>query len=149
MTDYRRILAVDPGTVRIGLALSDDMLWTARPLEVRKVKGVDSDVAYLVTKAKELDVREVIIGVPYRLDGSESRSTQKAKAFGAALKVGLAPTGIPLTEHDEALTTWEADEQLKAKGLGPQERRKVIDAHAAAVLLQEVLDQRGTGTGSG
>ncbi len=147
--DYRRILAVDPGTVRIGLALSDDMLWTARPLEVRKVKGVDLDVAYLVTKAKELDVREVVIGVPYRMDGSESRSTQKAKAFAAVLKVGLEPLGIPLTEHDEALTTWQADEKLKAKGLGPQERRKMIDAYAAAVLLQEVLDLRGTGTGSG
>ncbi len=138
----RRILAVDPGSVRIGLALSHDMQWRAKPLEVRKVKGLASDVAYLVTKAKELDVEEVIIGVPYRLDGSESRSTVKAKAFAAALREALAVLSVPLTEHDEALTTWEADEKLKAKGILPQDRRKVIDAHAAAVLLQEVLDQR-------
>lgn len=142
MTETRRILAVDPGTVRIGLAVSDDMQWSAKPLEVRKVKGVAEDVAYIVTKVREQDAGEVIIGVPYRLDGSESRSTEKAKAFAQSLRAALAEHGVPVTEHDEALTTWEADEKLKAKGLLPKDRRKLIDAYAAAVLLQEVLDQR-------
>ena len=59
------------------------------------------------------------------------------------IKCGLAACDVPVTEHDEALTTWEAEERLKAKGLSPQQRRKTIDAHAAAVLLQEVLDTRG------
>lgn len=143
MSEPKRILAVDPGTARIGLALSDDMHWTARPYEVRKVKGLAADLEYLLRKVSELDIGEVIVGVPYTLDGGESHSTRKAKAFAAALREALAETDVPVTEHDEALTTWEADEKLKAKGLSPQQRRKMIDAHAAAVLLQEVLDQRG------
>jgi len=140
MRETRRILGVDPGTVRIGLALSDDMQWTARPLEVRKVKGLEADIAYIQTKVREHDVGEVVVGVPYTLEGGETRSTQKAKDFAAALRSAL---DVPVTEHDEALTTWEAEEKLKARGLLPKDRRKMIDAFAAAVLLQEVLDQRG------
>jgi putative Holliday junction resolvase len=135
-------MAVDPGTARIGLALSDDMLWTARPLEVRKVSSLAADLAFIAAKVKAHEVSEVVVGVPYRLDGSESRSTEKAKAFAAALRAAL---DVPVTEHDEALTTWEAEEKLKARGLLPQDRRKLVDAFAAAVLLQEVLDQRGGG----
>lgn len=137
-------MAVDPGTARIGLALSDDMMWTARPLEVRKVSGLEADVAFIAAKVKEHDVAELVVGVPYRLDGSESRSTEKAKAFAAALR---AAVDVPVLEHDEALTTWEAEEKLKARGLLPKDRRKFVDAFAAAVLLQEVLDQRNGGAG--
>lgn len=143
MSAPKRLLAVDPGTVRIGLAISDEMGWTARPLEVRKVKGLEADLEYLKRKVEELDVGEVIVGVPYSLDGGETWSTEKAKRFAHALREALAEIGVPVTEHDEALTTWEAEEKLKAKGLTPQQRRKTIDAHAAAVLLQEVLDVRG------
>ncbi|MCA9553737.1 MAG: Holliday junction resolvase RuvX [Myxococcales bacterium] len=139
-----RLMAVDPGTARIGLALSDDMMWTARPLEVRKVSGLEADVAFIAAKVKEHDVAELVVGVPYRLDGSESRSTEKAKAFAAALR---AAVDVPVLEHDEALTTWEAEEKLKARGLLPKDRRKFVDAFAAAVLLQEVLDQRNGGAG--
>lgn len=140
MSEPKRLLGIDPGTARIGLAISDDMLWRARPLEVRKVKGLAEDLEYLRTKVAELDIGEVIVGVPYTLDGNESHSTRKAKAFAAALREALE---VPVTERDEALTTWEADEKLKAKGLSPLQRRKTIDAHAAAVILQEVLDERG------
>ena len=81
-----------------------------------------------------------MVGVPYTLEGGQTRSTQKAKDFAAELRAAL---DVPVTEHDEALTTWEAEEKLKARGLLPKDRRKMIDAFAAAVLLQEVLDARG------
>ena len=139
MDDKHRILAVDPGTARIGLALSDDMQWTARPLEVRKVKGLAEDVAFIAAKVAEHEVGELVVGVPYRLDGSVSRSTEKALAFAAALRDAVS---VPVLEHDEALTTWEAEDKLKARGLLPKDRRKLVDAFAAAVLLQEVLDLR-------
>lgn len=134
-----RILALDPGTARIGLAISDDMGWRAKPLEVRKVKGRAADLDYLVRKVEELRVVEVVVGVPYTLDGGKSISTEKALAFAAELRARLS---VPVTERDEALTTWAADEKLKSKGVLPMDRRKTIDAEAAAVLLQEVLDER-------
>lgn len=133
------MLAVDPGTKRLGLAISDDMQWTARPLEVWRAKGHAEDAEHVVEVARAHDVGELVVGVPYRLDGSPSRSTEKALAFVAALR---AATELPVIERDEALTTWAAEERLKERGMLPRDRRKLIDAYAAAVILQEFLDAR-------
>ncbi|MEQ8981770.1 MAG: Holliday junction resolvase RuvX [Deltaproteobacteria bacterium] len=132
---------MDPGTKRIGLALSDDMQWTARPFEVWPSKGTDADVAHVFEVVRANEVGEIVVGVPYRLDGTPSRSTEKALAFVAALRAA-APEGMPVTERDEALTTWAAEERLKERGMLPRDRRKLIDAFAAAVILQELLDER-------
>lgn len=118
------------------------MWMAARPLEVRKVQGVEADVAYIRTLVEQHEAGEVLIGVPYTLEGNETWSTKKALAFAAALRDGL---DVPVIEKDEALTTWEAEEQLKARGLLPLDRRKLVDAFAAAVLLQELLDERAGG----
>lgn len=144
MSEGRRILGLDPGTKRLGVALSDDMQWHARPLEVWKLERGPGDIEHIRALIEEHDVGEVVIGVPYRLDGSVSASTERALEFVARVRVGV---DVPVTERDEALTTWEAEETLKAKGLLPKDRRGLVDAYAAAVMLQEVLDERGGAAG--
>ena len=141
MSPTRRILAVDPGTKPLGLALSDDLLWGARPLEVWLVRGTEADVAHILEVVAEHEVGEVLVGVPYRLGGGESASTERAKAFLEALRNAL-PRDVQLTERDEALTSWAAEEKMKEAGLSPKARKAQVDAYAAAVILEEVLEER-------
>jgi putative Holliday junction resolvase len=135
---YGRILGIDPGTKRIGFALSDDLRWTAQPLEVWKRRSVAEDVAHVIALIEAHEVIGVVVGVPYRLDGGESDSTKRAKALIEALRAKI--TSVPIVERDEALTTWEAEERMRERGLEP--KRELIDAYAAAVILQEELDAK-------
>jgi putative Holliday junction resolvase len=136
-----RVLGIDPGTKRIGFALSDELHVTASPLEVwPRKKSLAEDLAHVEQLVRAHDVERVVVGVPYRLDGSKGPAADKALAFIEALR-GALPE-VQVDERDEALTTWEADERLKERGLNPEERRKIVDAHAAAVILQEALDAK-------
>lgn len=135
-----RLLGIDPGTKRIGFAVSDDLQWTARPLEVWKRRTLEVDLAHVRSLVEEHEVREIVIGVPYRLGGGASESTERARAFAEALKAALPD--MPVIERDEALTTFEAESRLEARGLSPGERKALVDAYAAAVILQEELDER-------
>lgn len=134
------MLGVDPGTKRIGLALSDELGLLASPLEVWTRRSPAADVAHVVEVARSRDVVAIVVGVPYRLDGSRGPAADKALALVAELRAAIPE--VPVLERDEALTTYEAEKQLAARGLGPLERRGVIDAYAAAVILQEELDAR-------
>lgn len=134
-----RILGLDPGTKRIGFAVSDE-IGVARPLLVWVKKSKAEDLRAIRRVVEEEGITEIYVGVPYKLEGGESASTLKATAFLADVKAEFPE--LPVHEQDEALTTWEADERLKAEGLSPEARPKKIDAYAAAVMLQEVLDQR-------
>lgn len=138
-----RILGVDPGTRRVGLALSDDMHYTARALAVRpRSRVIEEDMDYLRELVEAHEVGEIVCGMPYRLDGSASDSTDRARVYFEAI-VQAFPE-LPVKERDEALTTWEAEAQMKAEGLSPKARRAQVDAYAARVLLQEELDERQT-----
>ena len=137
-----RILAFDPGTRRIGVAVSDDLQWMARPLEViRRVhKGLDGALERIRELVEAHEIVEFVVGVPYRLDGSESASTAMAKNFVAALRAAV-PT-IPVTARDETLTSWEAEQILAERGITGRDQKGLVDAFAAAVILQELLDER-------
>lgn len=115
------------------------MGWAAEPLEVWTRKTLEVDVAHLVALVREREVGRVVIGVPYRLDGSTGPSASRALAFIEALQAAL-PAGVPLITRDEALTSYEADERMKARGLSPEERKRWVDAYAASVILQDELD---------
>jgi putative holliday junction resolvase len=132
---YGRLLGIDPGTKRIGFAISDDMRWTARPLEVWKRKSLAEDLAHVRALIEAHEVIGVVVGVPYSLEGKETQSTGRAKEFIAALRAALPE--VPITERDEALTTWEAEQRMRDAGLEPD--RQLIDAYAATVILQEEL----------
>lgn len=135
-----RVLGIDPGTKRIGFALSDELALIASPLEVWKRRTPAEDIARVAELVRVHEVVRVVVGVPYRLDGSKGPAAEKALAFLEAVRAGVP--GVEIAERDEALTTWEAEERLKERGLGPLERRGMVDAYAAAVILQEDLDAR-------
>ncbi len=136
-----RLLAIDPGTKRMGYAISDEMGMLARPLEVWKKKSREADLQHLVELIQSYEVKTLVVGVPYRLDGSESIMTQKAKAFVEEIRKALPQ--MEIVERDEALTTWQAEEILREKGVSLSKKKTLVDAYAAAVLLQEVLEERG------
>lgn len=140
MPEPGRALGVDFGTRRIGYALSDELGWVAEPLEVWTRKKLEEDLAHLVALVAKHEVRRIVIGMPYRLDGSTGDSAERAQAFVDAVR-GALPS-LPITTRDEALTSWAAEEKLKERGVKPQDRKKWLDAYAAAVILQEDLDQR-------
>lgn len=136
-----RILAIDPGSKRIGYAVSDDLQMTARPLEVWKKKGLEHDLDYLGQLIKKHEAVEVLVGLPYRLDGSESPSTERAKAFVEAIRERWPD--LQIRTRDEALTTWEAEQRMQLEGIPQTARKSKIDAYAAAALLEEELNYRG------
>ena len=134
-----RILAVDPGTKRIGYAISDDLRVTVRPLEVWTRRGLELDLKHLETLLKQYEVVEVVVGMPYRLDGSESPSTERARSLLESIRSTWPE--LRVREYDEALTTWAAEQQLTAEGVPPKARKSKVDAYAAAALLEAFLRQ--------
>ena len=135
-----RILAVDPGTKRIGYALSDDLQLMARPHEVWSRRGLTEDLQHIRELVDEFEVVEILVGLPLRLDGSESPSTARARALAEAIRAALPEMTVGM--RDEALTTWEAEQQLIAEGVPPAARKAKVDAYAAAALLAEELEVR-------
>jgi putative Holliday junction resolvase len=135
-------LAVDVGSVRVGVARSDPGGILASPLTVvRTGAGQLDELARLAVSA---DAIEVIVGLPTSLSGREGAAAATARRFAADLAARLAP--IPVRLLDERFTTAEAHDALRRGGKDSRARRQVVDAAAAAVLLQAALDsERATG----
>jgi putative holliday junction resolvase len=144
-------LAVDVGSVRIGVARSDPGGVLATPLTVlASGSGAKADLARaeLARLAADQDAIEVIVGLPTSLSGREGVAATGAREFAADLARRLAP--IPVRLVDERFTTTEAHDALRRGGKDARARRQVIDAAAAAVLLQAALDaERATGRPAG
>ena len=133
-----RTLGVDLGRVRIGLALADDVLRTARPLRVVTRRDQAADLAAISEAAREYEVERVVLGLPLNMDGSEGPSARLARAFAPKLETAL---GVPVELHDERLSTFEAEIRLRDQGFSAKDRRSRVDAEAAAVILQGWLDR--------
>jgi putative holliday junction resolvase len=135
-------LAVDVGSVRVGVARSDPDGILASPLTVVRTGAGELDE--LARLALSADVIEVIVGLPTSLSGREGAAAAAARRFAADLAARLAP--IPVRLLDERFTTAEAHDALRRGGKDSRARRQVVDAAAAAVLLQAALDaERATG----
>jgi putative Holliday junction resolvase len=141
-----RVLAIDLGRRRVGLAISDPTRTLARPLTSLAVGDrdvVDRVVAEIERLAAEDDgLAIVVVGVPVHLDGSAGEATARTRALIGALK---ARTPIPIVEADERLTSREAESRLAVREPDWRKRKTRLDAAAAAVILQEYLD-RGPAT---
>jgi putative Holliday junction resolvase len=135
-----RYLGLDVGRATIGLALADDVLRTARPLKTLRRAGAEQDLAALRKVVEEFEVTRAVVGLPVHMNGSEGDSARLARGFAA--RVGEA-LGLPVELEDERLSTFEAAGRLRAQGLDARAQREVIDAEAAAVILQGWLDRRG------
>ncbi|HEX7099737.1 MAG TPA: Holliday junction resolvase RuvX [Acidimicrobiia bacterium] len=132
-----RVLAVDPGTTRVGLAISDPLGLTAQPLEV---VPADSAVEHVARLCEELDVEEVIVGLPVTEKGEEKESAVMARRMAADIE---SATGLVVTTVDERYTTRIADSVMLEAGTRRRKRRSAVDKVAAAVLLRGYLDRRG------
>ncbi len=113
-----RILALDYGTKRIGVALSDELGWTAQPLETFERRTLDRDVTHIASLVNTHEVGQVVLGFPLQLDGREGPAVQAMREFAVRLEQGLS---VPLVLWDERLTTKAAEDLLIAADVEPEE----------------------------
>lgn len=146
--DRRRVLGLDPGTKRIGVAVG--VSGVAGPLTVvQRSRSRDDDLRRIAALVVEEEAELVVIGLPIGLDGREGPAARAARSLAASL---ARFTDVPIVLHDERLTTVTADRVLLDAGLRAPERRQVVDKVAAAVMLQSYLDgieSGGHGPGHG
>jgi len=133
-----RFLGIDVGRARIGVAIADGLLRTARPLRVVARCSDARDLAVLAEVAAEYEVTKAVVGLPLNMDGTEGGSADFARRFAAKLADALH---VPVELQDERLSTFEAESRLRERGLSSRQSRAEVDAEAAAVILQDWLDR--------
>jgi putative pre-16S rRNA nuclease len=131
-----RILALDYGTKRIGVALSDELGWTAQPLETFERRTLDRDIAHIASLVKSHEVGKVVLGLPLQLDGREGPAIQAMREFAAKLEQDVP---VPIVLWDERMTTKAAEDFLIAADVSRKKRKGTVDRVAAAMLLQSYL----------
>jgi putative Holliday junction resolvase len=140
-----RIVALDVGERRIGVAVSDATCTLARPVGVLRPAALEEDAPRLAAAeiarlaAEEDGVSSIVVGLPRHLDGSPSAMTARVTAFAAELG---RLTHLPVTLQDERLTSREAESRLAITEKNWRTRKERLDAAAAAIVLQEYLDVR-------
>ena len=132
-----RILALDYGTKRIGVALSDELGWTAQPLETFERKTLEQDVAHIAALVGSHNVERVVLGLPLQLDGREGPAVRAMREFTVKLEAGLS---VPVVRWDERMTTKAAEELLIAADVSRKKRKGIVDRIAAAILLRSYLE---------
>lgn len=131
-----RVLGLDLGDARIGVAISDPDRRLAVPLGTVHT-GAPADLKAIAKLVGENGVELVVVGLPLRLSGSAGESARKAEEFAGALRSVLP---VPVVLHDERLSTVEAERALRDAGMSGRRRRRSVDRSAATVILQSYLD---------
>jgi len=135
-----RVLGVDLGAVRIGLACSDPTGTLATPLTVLPRSGdVARDHQAIVAAARDAGAEQIVVGLPLSLDGTDGPAARAARAEVDSLAAVAGP-GLPVSVHDERFTTVGAERRLSAAGRRGRSQRTAVDAAAAAVMLQSWLE---------
>jgi putative Holliday junction resolvase len=136
-----RYLALDIGSKRIGIAVSDELGLTAQPvLTLERRRSPREDLRSIARLCRRYAVAGIVVGNPVKLDGQPSRQTEKVQSFAAELG---ELSGLPIHLWDERLTTHEAHQLLYESGHARQEHSKVVDQVAATLILQSFLDRQG------
>ncbi len=135
-----RILALDLGKKRIGLAVSDPLGLTAQGLPTLDRTTIREDIAALKALAHKHDVSLMLLGHPLNMNGSEGRQAEYAREFADRLK---ERTGLAVRLWDERLTSKEAERVLKRSGISIEKRARSVDRLAAVILLASYLDAGG------
>jgi putative Holliday junction resolvase len=136
-----RWMALDHGTKKIGIAFCDELEILASPFEVWPQEG-EATLARLAALAKTEGAQALLVGLPCHKDGTESETAPLARAFGEAL---AQRTGLPLKLWNEHLSSMEAERLLAQRGVKPKDRKAKLDAAAAAVILQDLMETRRSG----
>ena len=134
-----RILALDHGSKRIGVAVSDELKMIAQPLEFIPAEPFAQFLARLKEIIKEKEVEMILVGMPRNMDGSYGPAALKVQEFVGVLKETLV---VPIQTWDERLTSVQANRYLIEANVRRNQRKEKVDKTAAAVLLQSYLDAR-------
>lgn len=138
-----RILGLDYGDKTVGVAVTDELGFTAQPVTTvvrersSKLRKTYQELEKII---EQYSVEKIVVGMPYNMDGSEGERTEKTRAFISELS---RRTGLEIIEVDERLTTVEADEVLQDMGVPASERKAYIDKIAAAIILKSYLNTLG------
>ena len=135
-----RILALDYGKRRIGLAVSDELGITAQGLPTLQRKNIRTDLAALATIMRECSVDQILMGDPLHMSGDAGVQAEAARHFSEQLS---RHTGKPVEMWDERLTTMEASRVLRDSGISIEKRARAVDQLSAVILLQSYLDFLG------
>ena len=133
-----RIMALDVGDRKIGVAISDAMQLIAQGKPTLKRTTTEADIEYLRNLVTENDVHRIIIGEPLHMDGRPSPQSLKTAKFARKLQKA---TQVPVVLWDERLSSFAAEEHLAAMGLNWRKRREQVDKMAAMIILQSYLDR--------
>lgn len=134
-----RILALDVGDRRIGIAVTDALGVTVQGRKTRTRQGLSEDMEHIRTLVAEDGVEEVVVGHPLRMGGEVGAQARKCEAFAQRLREVL---GIPVMLWDERLTSFAAEQHLEELGLDWRRRRKHVDELSAVLILEDYLRQR-------
>jgi putative Holliday junction resolvase len=136
-----RILALDPGTKRVGIAISDELKIIAQPLEFVAAEPFADVLARLKELIHDKQVELILVGLPRNMDGSYGPAALRVQDFVAALKGALT---VPIKTWDERLTSAQANRVLIQGNVRRDKRKEKVDKMAAAILLQSYLDSLAT-----
>lgn len=134
-----RILGIDYGSRRVGLALSDSNGIIASPLRTIEYQSIDDLIVQLKSLVKEHQINSFLVGLPIGMKGQKTEQTKTVESFIGVLKDRFS---LPIETEDERLTTVEANRSLREQGLEPSREKGAVDATAAAILLQAYLDRK-------
>jgi putative Holliday junction resolvase len=137
MSAKPRILGLDVGDKRIGIAISDPLRYTAAGLETVKRKNMKTDVQLIAQIAARHGAVEIIIGLPLNMDGTSGEQAEKVRSFGRKL---ARETGLPIIFEDERMSTISAIRSLTLQGVKTGHNKDLVDRQAAAIILQRYLD---------
>lgn len=135
MTEPSRVLALDVGDVRIGVAVTDGTRTIAQPVEVYRRVGYAPDTRFIQALCDQYATRDVLLGLPLNMDGSRGAQAQKVLAFGDV----LARAGLRVFYWDERMTTVTAERVLVEGGVRREDRKRYVDQLAATVILEQWL----------
>ena len=133
-----RILAIDPGTKRCGVAVCDEMRVTTRPLAFLNRTNWKKLLRDVIQIVSEFDAKAIVIGLPLESDGSESEMSAEARRLARNFSLSLE---IPVFLQDERVTSYEAKSRLWEQGKTLDETRGLVDSEAAAIILSDFLSR--------
>ncbi|MFL6334838.1 MAG: Holliday junction resolvase RuvX [Pyrinomonadaceae bacterium] len=137
-----RVLAIDMGSKRVGLAVSDELRLTVRTLPALPRTPWKRLLSSLAELCEQLDVRSIVLGLPLRLEGTEGDAAQEVRRVGRNLQLSLK---LPLFFQDERLTSKDAETSLRTRGFVASEISERVDSEAASIILREFLEVRERG----
>ena len=140
----KRIVALDVGDRRIGVAVSDPLGYTAQPVETYTRVGYGPDTRHIKQIADQYDTDQILCGLPRNMDGTQGFQTQKVRDFAAKLE----EAGLKIAYYDERMTTMLAEDALLEADMRRSDRKKKVDMVAAVMILQSYLDAQSAATAS-